>query len=164
MASIIILWDKRAAIPGGPSSKPGESNVLRVSCDGNTSMKAVVSKVLSATHGDEIEILRIFAHGGSRSGGAVGLGAEGLNTNNVLQFALPLSGKFAEEGRIELHSCLVGKNGTNIGSDSWMFLAGLAINSGAYVYAAEEIQSVWSDKPWDPDWEGNVLIFPPTGA
>lgn len=164
MASIIIVWDKRAAIPGGPSSKPGESNVLRVTCDGTTSLSALVTKILNAAGKDKIEVLRIFAHGGSSQGGEVALTKDRLNKNNLAAFATPLAGHFTEEGRIEIHSCLVGKNGTTVSSDSWIFLSYLAIAAKAFVYAAEEIQMVWTAEPWDPHWEGNVLIFPPTGA
>ncbi len=164
MASIIIVWDKRVALPGGPSSKPGETNVLRVTCDGETLLKDLVTKILNAAGKDKIEVLRIFAHGGSSQGGEVALTKERLNKNNLAAFATPLAGHFAEEGRLELRSCLVGKNGTTVSSESWIFLSYLAIASQSYVYAAEELQMVSTAEPWDANWEGNVLIFPPTGA
>lgn len=163
MASTIIVWDKRVGLAGGPTSGPGVSNVLRVTCDGSTPMSTLVNKIIAAAGPDKIEALKIFAHGGSGSGGQVALCKERLSGATVAQFAAPLLGKFSEEGRIELHSCLVARNAGVVGSAAWMLLSCLAIRSSSYVYAAEELQLIWGGKAWDPDWEGNVWIFPPTG-
>jgi hypothetical protein len=162
VASIIIVWDTRVNLPGpGAMSGPGENNVARIKVDGTTPMDTIVAKILSSAHDDKIKVLKIFAHGGSWSGGAVALGKDRLTISTVYRFRA-LAGRFEEEeGRIELHSCLVAKNAGDYTSDSWTFLQALAAVSDAYVYAGEELQMVSSDKLWDPDWEGAVWIFAP---
>ena len=95
------------------------------------------------------------------SSGRVGLGEDRLTITSIYRFRA-LAGRFEEEeGRIELHSCLVAKNAGDNSSNSWAFLQALASISDAYVYAGEELQAIWLDKPWDPDWEGAVWIFAP---
>ena len=163
MANIVIVWDKRVEMSGGPTSAPNESNVNRVTCDATTPMATLVQKIRNAAAGDQVSVLRIFAHGGSSRGGKVALAKEGLNKDNVFQFGNGIRGIFADEGRIELHSCLVAKDAGTVASDSWIMLSSLAIVSGAYVYAGEEVQVIAGGKNWDPDWEGTVWIFPPSG-
>ena len=72
-ASTIIVWDKRVQLAGGPTSGPGVTNVLRVSCDGSTPLKTLAAKIVAAAGDDKIDNLRIFAQGGSVSGGVVAL-------------------------------------------------------------------------------------------
>jgi hypothetical protein len=159
MASTIILWDTRIKFPWpGPMSAPGEKGVLRVKVQPTTPIVTVVTKILNATHDDEVNVLKIFAHGAK---GLVQLGKENLTINSAYRFA-SLFGHFEkEEGRIELHSCRVADDAATYGSISHVFLQTLANITDAYVYASEHRQLIYLDKTWDPDWEGTVWIFPP---
>jgi hypothetical protein len=175
MAKYIYVWDDRVNQKGwSPVTKRGENNVMLLKVTATDPMTSIVSRILNWVEPTGMEVLRILAHGyvtpinGLPPGvtmppigdGHGQLGAEGLNAGMIKKW-LPLKGKFAPGGRVELHHCALADPKcqlslkSNVRCSDWLYQLTDALD--VPVTAAEQIQS--ADDNWQ--YEGPTHTYWP---
>jgi hypothetical protein len=100
-----VLRDANKMIP----PKQGEQNPKIIIALETTPIDIIVDMIVFATAPKELKILRILAHGRE---GLTALGKDELSDRTVEKFK-KIKDRFAEGGRIELHSCSVAGSCTD---------------------------------------------------
>lgn len=149
--------------------------------NGNISLNWTLNHVKNdAVENGGIDTLHIYCHGyageneaarvcGDFGGQGLELGREAVTLHNVEVMKL-LKGC---ANKIIIHACAAADSTwahLDMYSDGQLLMRRIALNSGAYVTAADRIQW-YQENSQIPDgridfgsWEGNVFMFPPTGG
>ena len=141
MGITVILFDQRAANDLSPFANDTKVSKRRVNA--SNSIDSIVPWIGSQASSEQIAILRTYGHGRVRDGQAFGVqfGAEDILYGTAVKFA-PLKARFQPTGRIELRSCMAGLGaGATLPPELGPHYAKyLAVQSGAFVYASEDLQ------------------------
>ena len=120
----------------------------------------MVSDIKNALASDQIDVLRIWGHGGpglqnvtaGDSGSSANADFSGLTVDNYQQVGIDgLTGLFTQSGWLELRGCSVGD-----GDPGQTLLTGLAALLGVNVYAGDVTQ-------WTVAWSPPVSCATPSG-
>jgi len=158
MAKVLYYYDDRVIRDAGgmklikPTENENEYKILTAL--ESTTIDLIVDMISYVTAAGELSTLRILAHG--RPGKTL-LGKDGISELTVDRFK-KIKDRFASDGKIELHSCLVAQyctSGVHCTLGGW--LQKLADYTGATVTAAQIKQQ--ADSKWA--WEGMTSTFKP---
>lgn len=158
MPKILYYYDDRVISDAGgmklikPLENEGEYKALTAL--ESTTIDLIVDMILYLTAVGELSTLRILAHGRP---GKCQLEKDGISEITVDRFK-KIKDRFAPDGKIELHSCLVAQfctSGVQCTPGGW--LQKLADYTGATVIAAQIKQQ--ADSQWV--WEGMTSTFKP---